>query len=465
MKKAFKVIAWAVCSLLAVLTITYVVLGFYYNPTFVFGTWINGNYCAGMTVEEVNALLAGEFDDYKLSLIEQDGKIEVLNADQIDYNADYTEAIAAIKEKQNPFNWGMYMIKPVSYDLEPVITYDEQLLEEELKQLNCYMLEAANELRRPTIIMQDERYVLIDKKTEVIDAEKTTELIKTALNKRDSKLSLIDNKCYYMQAKTPQEQEVYDIWEQIEAVQNTTINYQDGALKSELNGQTAIDWISKGGNGEFTLTANGRISIDEEKLTEFIEQLAKVYETSGVTRTWTRPDGKVISIQKKGKKYELDREAEAASIVKALSQGSHVTRKPIYSQVGEPREEIDMGETYIEIDMTAQKLYYYENHVLKLSTNIVTGNTSYGNGTPAAVCSVYAKQKNRVLRGATYESFVYYWMPIKGNIGIHDATWRDEFGGTIYKTAGSHGCVNLPKDKAASLYEMVEVGTPVIMYY
>lgn len=465
MKKAFKVIALIFLSFIAILIISYLALGFYYQRTFVFGTWINEHYCTGMTVDEVNALLAEEYRDHTLSLIEKNGEIEVIHASQIQYQADFCKAAAEIKKKQNPLNWGLYVISPVYYEIEPVITYDEQMLTDILKQLNCYMLDEMNRLRHPCIVYKDQQYTLVDKKTEVIDEIKTTELIKQALNNRETKVSLIDNKCYYMPEQSADEKEIYDIWLQIAAIQDTHISYTDGSLKLDLHGQTATEWIRKAPNGEFLLSENNRITLDETKVSDFLDQLALIFETSGGTRTWTRPDGKVITIQKRGKKYLIDRQKETESMAKAFSLGSQITRKPIYSQVGELREEIDMGETYIEIDMSAQKLYYYENHVLKLSTDVVTGKTVYGGGTPAAVCSVYAKQKNRTLRGDNYASFVYYWMPIRGNIGIHDATWRDEFGGTIYKTAGSHGCINLPKDKAASLYDMVEIGTPVIMYY
>ena len=74
------------------------------------------------------------------------------------------------------------------------------------------------------------------------------------------------------------------------------------------------------------------------------------------------------------------------------------------------------------------------------------------------------KQKNRVLRGANYATPVKYWMAVNGHIGIHDATWREEFGGNIYETDGSHGCINTPLEAMAELYEMVDEGTPVIIY-
>lgn len=125
----------------------------------------------------------------------------------------------------------------------------------------------------------------------------------------------------------------------------------------------------------------------------------------------------------------------------------------------------DIGDTYIEVDMTEQKMYYYEDGELILETDIVTGNTGRRMGTPQGVNYVYNKQRNRVLRGQGYASPVKYWVPVKGAIGIHDASWRSKFGGEIYKTNGSHGCINTPTEIMAQLYESVEIGTPVIMFY
>ena len=85
--------------------------------------------------------------------------------------------------------------------------------------------------------------------------------------------------------------------------------------------------------------------------------------------------------------------------------------------------------------------------------------------TPSGTNYVYYKQKNRTLIGPDYQTFVHFWMAVNGHIGIHDATWRGSFGNDIYKTNGSHGCINTPMDAVSELYDLVEIGTPVIMYY
>ena len=73
-------------------------------------------------------------------------------------------------------------------------------------------------------------------------------------------------------------------------------------------------------------------------------------------------------------------------------------------------------------------------------------------------------EKNATLRGENYETPVTYWMPFAGNVGMHDATWRSSFGGSIYKYSGSHGCINLPLDAAKVIFENVKKNYPVLVY-
>ena len=91
---------------------------------------------------------------------------------------------------------------------------------------------------------------------------------------------------------------------------------------------------------------------------------------------------------------------------------------------------------------------------------VVTGNISRHYGTPAIVAQIQYKDRNAVLRGANYATPVKYWMPFYGNYGIHDASWRREFGGTVYLTDGSHGCVNTPPAAMKVIFETMDSGTP-----
>ena len=117
---------------------------------------------------------------------------------------------------------------------------------------------------------------------------------------------------------------------------------------------------------------------------------------------------------------------------------------------------------YILIDISNQTLKYYVKGKVKLKSNVVTGGP--GNRTPKGHFRLRSKSRNITLRGNGYSSYVKYWMAFIGSeYGIHDASWRSKFGGTIYKKKGSHGCPNMPRKNAAKLYKMAPIGTRVIV--
>lgn len=117
---------------------------------------------------------------------------------------------------------------------------------------------------------------------------------------------------------------------------------------------------------------------------------------------------------------------------------------------------------YILIDISDQTLKYYVKGKVKLKSNVVTGGP--GNRTPKGHFRLRSKSRNITLRGNGYSSYVKYWMAFIGSeYGIHDASWRSKFGGTIYKKNGSHGCPNMPRKNAAKLYKMAPISTRVII--
>ena len=151
----------------------------------------------------------------------------------------------------------------------------------------------------------------------------------------------------------------------------------------------------------------------------------------------------------------IDVDAEIAYLASAIMEQRTEVHETIYT----------VGGTYIEIDISSQVLYYYRDGVLAFTTDVVTGNAGAGRDTPTGVYAIRGKQTDINLVGDDYVSHVNYWMNFIGNsYGIHDADWRTYFGGTIYLTNGSHGCVNVPPSVMGTLYDMVEVGTPVVLY-
>ncbi|WP_029230817.1 L,D-transpeptidase [Butyrivibrio sp. VCB2006] len=124
----------------------------------------------------------------------------------------------------------------------------------------------------------------------------------------------------------------------------------------------------------------------------------------------------------------------------------------------------DVPSTYVDVDIANQVMNYYVDGVSVLSSPVVTGNVKSGNGTPKGVFFIDTKIPGKYLVGPTWNVWVNRWMRFTGNVGLHDSSWRSEFGGDVYTHNGSHGCVNLPTDVANALYDLVSVGTMVVVH-
>ena len=109
-------------------------------------------------------------------------------------------------------------------------------------------------------------------------------------------------------------------------------------------------------------------------------------------------------------------------------------------------------------------MWLYKNGKLIVETDVVTGNNDGAHNTPKGYHNIYSRARNTTLSGPGYSSFVEYWMAFCGGCGIHDSSWRSEYGGNIYNGNGSHGCVNTPYGAVATIYNNIPTGTPVIIY-
>lgn len=120
--------------------------------------------------------------------------------------------------------------------------------------------------------------------------------------------------------------------------------------------------------------------------------------------------------------------------------------------------------TWVDIDIATQTLTVWQDGEQVLTSRCVTGN--YGtNDTPIGTHYILSKQENAPLKGADYETSVAYWMPFtETGCGIHDATWRYDFSEGAYIGNGSHGCVNMTYGDAGRIYDLVDVGTPVVVH-
>lgn len=165
--------------------------------------------------------------------------------------------------------------------------------------------------------------------------------------------------------------------------------------------------------------------------------------------------------------WKTDTTGEIQELTQLIYLGTKGEREPLYSITARQKGTNDVGSSYVEADLSNQHLYLYQDGEIVVETDFVSGTmiSSYDCVTPEGIFGLTYKTMNAVLKGATYRTPVKYWMPFYGNYGMHDANWRRSFGGEIYKTNGSHGCINLPPSMAGQIYQSVSEGFPVICYY
>lgn len=163
---------------------------------------------------------------------------------------------------------------------------------------------------------------------------------------------------------------------------------------------------------------------------------------------------------------DISKNIKVDSNVDTSKEGTYEVKYSVEDSSGNKTEDKIVVKVYkknpkIYVSISSQRLYYYEYGKVVLSSAIVTGKN---NATPRGHYKVLRKSRNVTLKGDDYESFVNYWIAFRGNsYGIHDASWRSSFGGSIYIYNGSHGCVNMPYYNVQRLYNLVSVGTPVII--
>jgi len=223
---------------------------------------------------------------------------------------------------------------------------------------------------------------------------------------------------------------------------------------------------------------NGKLVYDEEVFQENVKQyvrsLAEKYNTVGTKRTFiSTASGAEIVVEGGAYGWEIDQQKEMEQLLEEIKGGAVVSREPLYVSTAVTREGNEIGNTYVEVDLENQHMWFYKNGKLIVESDIISGlMTKKDCVTPEGVYSLNYKQKGKTLRGRQqsngtyeYESWVDYWMPFNGGIGLHDVSWKPAFGGIIYKTDGSHGCINLPPSIASIVYENIEAGVPIVCFY
>ena len=453
-----KIVVISISGVFLLLIILYLAASYYFTSHFFFRTKINGWRVGGMSLEEAEEKVGNSAKDYLLTVYDRDGEKYHIYGEDISCSYVPDGSIEKMLQAQNPLEWIIAVFSPRTNEAKITMTYQEDLISDAVADLDCFKKKNIIEPENARIETgEDGYYIEPEKQGNHMDFDSVLSKIKQALSMGEDSITLTDED-YIHPGVTSETPIIADTMEQINQYLNATVTYEIKDYEEVLDSEQIRKFIE--------LEEDYSITLKENEIEKYVQGLASKYNTYADVRSFKTSSGDNVDIGGGDYGWIIDKPAEAKQIIEDLKNGQPVSREPIYSQRAFVEGKDDIGDTYIEIDYTKQHLWYYEKGELITETDVVTGNINRNNGSPDGVFKIVYKASPAVLKGEDYESDVTYFMPFAYNVGIHDASWRNgKFGGEIYKSSGSHGCVNAPLEIAELLYEKVSVGTPVIAYY
>lgn len=424
-----------------------------------------------LDAKQAEEKIAAEFGNRPVSFQENDKEVYSMTLKDLGYSLNEEDLLNKLTDlqKQREENRKIFP-KEENINLECQIEEDEEQ-EKQALDLSNFGTEVRKSSTDASIQYNEEKkeFILVKQvQGTEIDPDKLETTVDTNLDAAFDTALLGDaitvplNKHVYVSpavtATEDMENKVTSLNSQLKKYRSTTVTYTFGSETVVLDGDTISSWLKAEGE---TLT------LDEDAIKTYISDLANKYNTIYVSRTFHTSTGTDVTIEGNEYGYRIDQDGEYAQLVEDLKSGTAVTRDPVYSKTGYQRNGTDdLAGSYIEVSLDAQHLWLYKDGNLVTETDIVSGKPVKGRETYRGAWPIAYKASPFNLTSAEYgyDVKVNYWMPFVYGQGLHDASWQSSFGGNRYKTNGSHGCINLPKDQAALIYETIDAGYPIIIY-
>lgn len=459
----------------AILAVTagcaYGAVTYYYADRFFEGTYINGIDCSNKTAYEVEQAIASTVEAYSIEVTSRNQDPQTISGSQIGYQYMSDGEVLNLLKQQKPYEWVRGFMETRSYNTQENVTFDKTLLQNEVKALNCAQPENQVEPENAYVAMNGDEFTIVPEtegsKLKVKEAYKALD---AAISGSQTSIDLGSTPdVYAVAAVTSEDSTLQATRDAYNNYTKASITYTFSDQTVTLDGSTLKNWLQ--------FDEKGQLVQDDASFTQhvkdFVAQLASEHNTVGTTRSFNTTSGRTVSVYGSAYGWKIDQDAEAAQLTEEIRTGTQTTREPVYSMRANAYGYNDIGSTYIEVDLSSQHMYYYQGGSIIFDSDIVSGDIRYDDrATPPGIFTLYYKKSPDVLRGAKkpdgtyeYETSVTYWMPFNGGIGFHDATWQAYFGGDRYTYAGSHGCINMPLDAAATLYSIIDTNVPIVCFY
>lgn len=464
-KKGKKLLWITLGSIAGVIAIVYLGISIFFMSHYYINTEINGHDFSMKTAADVEKYMKDQVKNYSLTVLEMEQAVDIIEGDTIDleYKAS-DEAEAAIKD-QNAFLWPTGIFSKKSCQIELEVSYDESKLQQEIQNLQTVTREQIEPKSAYPKFDGNQFVIEPEEIGTAVDRDVLNEKINQYITEFKSELDMEKEGCYKRPVYTSNSKEVKAACDEMNKYLQASITYT--MTENVVVDKSVINsWV--------TVDDNMKVSFNENAVRDWLTAFGDKYDTVGATRTITTPTGKTVEVSGGTYGWSIDEDTEFTALTNSIKNGEVVTKEPAYYQTAASHSAQDWGDTYAEVDISAQHMWYISGGSVVLETDVVTGEPIPEKETTLGVYDILEKSLNKTLVGEDnpvtgkpiYETPVSYWMRVTwSGIGFHDAIWQPAFGGTLYRDGlGSHGCINMPLDMAAALYNVISVGTPVIVH-
>ena len=432
----------------------------YYADKFFIGTSINGVDVSNMTVEQAKEAMQDHVRDYVLEIVERDNKTEEIKGADLSFEYVDDGTIETLFDEQDTELWQYHLNKTREYDIDAGFTYDKTALEKKVNALDCLKTENVVKSVNATIALNDNGFYIVP---EVVgrdpDKDKLLTAVNQALSTSNLTLDLEEAGVYNDPTVVSTDSKLLEQLDYNNNMLTTSVVYDFKDRQCVCDKSVFKDWLQ--------INSDGSVTIDRNQAYAWVSLMGYETDTFALARDFTTSTGETIKLEGGGDYgWYLDKDDTTDQLLAHIYNGDVLVCDPDYVYTACDRGLNDIGGTYVEVCIESQTLWCYKDYQLVVTTPVITGNVSTGHATPSG--SVWAIDgKKTDFNFTQFASSCKYWLPFNDEVGLHDASWQaaENYTTTYYLTGGSHGCVNMPEEAAAKVFEVMEIGYPVVVYY
>ncbi|MBR3279346.1 MAG: L,D-transpeptidase/peptidoglycan binding protein, partial [Lachnospiraceae bacterium] len=447
------------CAIIAIAA-AYFYYADYFSKRFFPGTIINERDVSVLEPAQVKQDIANEIVTYHLDIKELNDVTETITSEDIALAYVDDGSVDKILKEQDTKFWFLRLLGTKTYEVSTGTTYDREKAEQVVNGLSCL---------NPENITAPADAQLVDNGTSFsiqpevegnqLDEEKFRAMVFDALDSGATEIDVVKDDCYLHPSKRSDDENLNTRMNEYNAILGVNVYYVFGENTEYVNADTLRPYITDDGN---------HVTLSGDYARKIVYGWGQKYDTFGLAREFTTHSGEVITLPAGGDYgWVINKDVTIADVQDAVTTQAAGERTPTFLYKAMGWDNGDITGTYVEVSISEQHLWCYHNYELVMDTDVVTGLPTSERETRRGIYAIDAKKEHATLGRLDvqgYASPVDYWAPFDGGRGLHDAPWRSSFGGDIYLYDGSHGCVNIPSQNMAAIYNAIEIGNAVIIY-